>query len=394
MKVAKVCVNTWEYESRDVKELSICRELGAEVEVFAKGKITGTREMCHGFSVTRLSSRPLGNRIPNSINRLVSVFTWASFLRKRKDIDVISGHDYIALFIAWFSNVGKRHKAKLVYDSHEFELGRSGNRSAIATWFVCRLERFLMKRCAFSIMVNDEIADAVQQIHHLKQHPVVVRNVPPYWELDDAHTAQVRKEFLSSLGLSEPAFLVLYHGGIMEDRGIEQLIETIPLLPKDVALVVLGNSLSEDYLEHLRVCCRSQGVEERVLFHSAVSYNELCHYVSAADVGVVTVLGTCQSYYFMLPNKFFENIQCLNPVIVSDFPVVGHIVDQYDIGLKVDPTDPKAIAAAILRMRDDKAFYAQCKEHLKQAKEDLCWEKEQETLKQAYRELLQCSQFN
>ena len=37
MKIAKLCINTWAYASRDKRELAACQELGAEVEVFAKG---------------------------------------------------------------------------------------------------------------------------------------------------------------------------------------------------------------------------------------------------------------------------------------------------------------------------------------------------------------------
>ena len=154
MKIAKLCINTWAYASRDKRELAACQELGAEVEVFAKGEHTGTEEVVDGFPVTRISTRPLGEKVPNGLNRVVSLFTWASYMRKQNDIDVISAYDLIALFIAWLSNIGKRNKAKLVYDSHEFELGRARQRSAVTSWFICHLERFLMKRCAFSIMVN------------------------------------------------------------------------------------------------------------------------------------------------------------------------------------------------------------------------------------------------
>ena len=244
-----------------------------------------------------------------------------------------------------------------------------------------------MKRCAFSIMVNGDIADEVQRIHHLKKRPIVARNIPQYWQLDAAHTAQVRQEFLSQLGLSDSAFLVMYHGGVMEDRGIEQMLEAVAQLPQDVAAIILGNAQTS-YPDQLHALCKKLNIEDRVLFHQAVPYEELRHYVSASDVGLVTVLATYQSYYMMLPNKFFENIQSMNPVIVSDFPTIGKIVDQYGIGLKVDPTDPKAIADAILRMRDDRAFYAECKEHLKVAKEELCWEREKQTLMNAYREIL------
>ena len=102
---------------------------------------------------------------------------------------------------------------------------------------------------------------------------------------------------------------------------------------------------------------------------------------------MVTVIPAVKSYYYMLPNKFFENIQSETPVIVSDFPAVGTIVDQYEIGIKVDPEVPESIAAAICRMREDKEFYRTCKENLKQAKEELCWENEKKALLEAYQRL-------
>lgn len=389
MKVLKICIGTWANATHDKRELSVCRELGAEVLVAAKGDSTGQQEMVDGFPVVRLSSRPWGRKVPVSVNRLVSLFSWASYIRKMKDVDVISGHDLTGLFIGWLSNFFKRKKAKLVYDSHEFELGRdsSSGQSRFAHWFVCRLERFLMKRCVFSIMVNDSIADEVQRIHKLKDRPVVARNTSVYWELNDKNTAQTRKELLKQLGADEDSFIVMYHGFVTRNRGIEQMLQAIAKVP-DVRGIVLGNGDNATYVDSLHKLADSLGIADRVLFHAAVPIDILRNYVSAVDVGVVTVLATSKSYYYMLPNKFFECIQSLTPVIVSDFPETGSITDQYGIGLKVDPAQVDQIAEAIVKMRDDKALYGKCKENLRIAKEALCWEKEKEKLKDAYRQLL------
>ena len=132
MKVLKICIGTWQNASRDKRELAVVQELGHEVEVIAKGECSGIVEYVDGFHVTRLSSRPLGEKAPVSLNRVLSMITWASYVRKRNDIDVISGHDYLALTIGYLSNIGKRKKAILVYDSHEFELGRNQKRSKLA----------------------------------------------------------------------------------------------------------------------------------------------------------------------------------------------------------------------------------------------------------------------
>ena len=387
MKVLKICISAWQNESRDKRELAAIRELGHEVEVIAKGDHTGVVEDVAGFQVTRLSSRPLGNRIPASINRVLSLFTWAWYIRKRKDIDAISGHDYLALTIGYLSNIFKRKKAKLVYDSHEFELGRNQNRSKLGYWLVCHWERFLMKRCAFSIMVGDAIADEVQRIHKLKDRPVVARNIPAYWELDPETSRKTRKELLARLNAPEDAFLLMYHGAVTNDRGVEQMLEAVSRLD-GVYAVVLGNASVEAYMTSLHNLADTLGVSDKVLFLPAVPFEVLRNYLSAAEAGIITVLPTFKSYYYMLPNKFFENIQALTPVIVSDFPSIGAIVDQYEIGLKVDPGNPEEIAAAIRRLQCDKPLYTACKENLKPAKEDLCWEKEKLVLQDAYRRIL------
>ena len=387
MKVLKVCISTWQNENRDKRELSVIRELGHEVEVIAKGDVSGIVEDVDGFRATRLSSRPLGNKIPASINRVLSLFTWARYIRKRKDIDAISGHDYLALTIGYLSNIFKRKKAKLVYDSHEFELGRNQKRSKPVHWFVCHWERFLMKRCAFSIMVNDAIADEVQRIHKLKNRPVVARNIPAYWELDQEKITQTRKAILSQLDAPEDAFIMMYHGGILQNRGIEQMLTAVSQL-ENIYAVVLGNAQTEAYMASLHALVDKLGISKRVLFHPAVSINVLGNYIGATNAGMSLLQPTVQNHILALPNKFFENIQCLTPVIVSDFPAIGSIVDQYEIGLKVNPASPEEIATAIDRLRHDKTLYASFKENLKQAKEDLCWEKEKLVLQDAYRRIL------
>lgn len=386
MKVLKICINTWENASRDKRELAVCRELGADVEVIAKGLVSGQRELVDGFPVIRLSTKPFGSRMPNAINRVVSVFSWANYIHKMKDVDVISGHDYIALLIGYLSNCGKKKKAKLVYDSHEFELGRNTKRSKLVTFFVAKIEKFLMRRCAFSIMVNDAIADEVVRIHKLDQHPFVVRNIPNYWNIDQDRIAQKRKEILEENNLPDTTFLVMYHGSVSNDRGIEQMVAALAQT-EGTAGIILGNG-GADYIECLHNLCVKYGIEDRVIFHEAVPMQELWNYVGIADVGMVTVLPTFKSYYFMLPNKFFENIQAMIPVIVSDFPAIGEIVDRYSIGLKVDPTNTDAIAEAICRLRDDRELYATLKTNLKSAKEELCWEKEKEVLLNAYAKIL------
>lgn len=198
--VLKIAANSWENASRDVRELSVVKELGADVLVMAKGEKTGVQEVVRGIPVYRMSTRPLGRYVPNGINRIISIFTWTCQVKKWRP-DVISGHDLIPLFIGWLSSClqKKEDRPRLVYDSHEFTI-YAGKKSKLQMLCVKYLERFLIKRCAFTIEVNDLIADEVQRIHKLKERPVVVRNIPERWDVDPEVCQETRKKLMDAFG--------------------------------------------------------------------------------------------------------------------------------------------------------------------------------------------------
>ena len=386
MKVLKICVGEWKNASHDKRELSAVREMGHEVEVVAKGPVSGVVEDVDGYKVTRLTSRPLGEKVPNAINRALSMLTWASYVRKRDDIDVISGHDYLALTIGYMSNILKRKKAVLVYDSHEFELERNNTRTKLTLWWICHLERFLMKRCAFSLMVSDSIADEVQRIHGLQERPVVVRNTPSKWKLDEERIAQTRAEILEAMGLPQDTFLIMFHGAWRKDNGVDHVLQAVAQIPGTAAAVV-GPEMP-DIKGYYPQMAKDLGIADRVYFHPPVPLEELHHYVSGADVGVVILPPVNKNNLWALPNKLFENIQSMTPIIASDTPEIGRIVSQYGIGIRINPANMDEMIAAVKKMQSAKEFYAQCKENIKAAKEDLCWEKEKEKMIAAYARIL------
>ncbi|MBQ0005288.1 MAG: glycosyltransferase [Clostridiales bacterium] len=382
-KLIKIVCNEWNNENRDKRELKACEELGMKVQVVAKGTCFETLEK-EGISVTTITTKPLGVKMPGAVNKAASVFCWAHFVRKANP-DIISGHDIGGLAIGWLSNILRREKAQLVYDSHEFEIGRMADRSKLQSEIIARLEKFLMKRSTFSIMVNDQIADEVQRIHKLTTKPLVIRNTPELWSVNKTTSGKIRATINRRFGRNN-LFVLMYHGAVINNRGIETIMDVVKM-NDNLGLVVLGNG-SEGYLKSLAEKGKLLGIEDRVQFIEAVSITDLWKYVSAADVGMITIPAASKSYYFMLPNKLFENIQSETPVIVSNFPAISSIVEGEEIGLTCNPTDVIAINQCVEKMRTDAAFYQKCKANLKSAKEKYCWEKEKQRLKDAYAKLL------
>ena len=155
--------------------------------------------------------------------------------------------------------------------------------------------------------------------------------------------------------------------------------------PKDTLSEAKKQSMVRVFLHPLRALAETSGAAPRVLFVPAVPRDVLEGFVAAADVGMVTVEAVSKSYYYMLPNKFFENVQAEVPVVASDFPETGRLVREYGIGELCDPSDVSAMAACVRRLRDDPARYARAKSNLRRAKRDLCWEREKAVLEEAYK---------
>ena len=160
-RVLKICGGTWENASRDKRELSLYQEMGCDVAVLAKGNLDdkGRKETIDGFTVYRYTTKPLGEKIPNAINRTISLFAWSCFAKKLNP-DIISGHDLLpGLTIAWLSSILSKKKIKLIYDSHEFEVGRYAKRGVVAVRLIKWWEGVLIRKSAFTIVVNQSIAE-------------------------------------------------------------------------------------------------------------------------------------------------------------------------------------------------------------------------------------------
>ncbi len=378
-RVLKVCINEWLYASRDQRELSVYKNAGAEVLVLAKGKKTSDfPEDVNGFSVYRCTSKPLGDRVPSFLNRVASVFVWVRHIRKRH-ADFLSCHDLGALALGWMSTLGMKNKPQLIYDSHEFEIYRI-NRTRLQQSFIKLAEGYLIKKCVFSVVVNDSIANAVQKIHGLEEKPLVIRSIPQKWNVNEEVCNDKREELLSKMpGGRNVEHLLMFHGNMGKGRGIECAIHALSVA-ENVGIVLMGRQTNSGLIDEINAIAGQYDALDRLLFIDAVPYEDIWKYAGAVDIEIMMVESISKSYHYALPNKMFESIQSMTPIISSDLPEMERIVKKYGIGLVCHEGDIEGMKSAVLKLCTDKELYFQIKDNLRKAKEILCWENEQKKL--------------
>lgn len=144
----------------------------------------------------------------------------------------------------------------------------------------------------------------------------------------------------------------IYVGLIENPRGLRELARAIRLVPAEVPLRVrfVGPCRFPAFQDELR-----QLGGERLSVEAAVAYEDVPRLLAESHIGLVTLLPTPQ-YVISQPSKMFEYMAAGLPVLRSDFPVWNAFATEGS--LTVDPTDERAIAAALTRLATDPALRA------------------------------------
>ncbi len=383
-----------ESASRNKRELAAAKEVGYETFCYSSDRTPPEIVKNEGFTLicdqTPEVTREIKPKLRRWFKLLANCFRYKKVVRTLNP-DIISGHNSKSLAIAYgmYFFTPKKNKPLFIYDSHEVEL-RKKTRGKVAFTLTKWVEGFLIKRVAFTIIPCDDPADFLQETYSLKQRPVVIRSVPEYWNIDTKKTEARRSEFIKALNAPENSFLTIYTGLLVPTRGLEDVIDAMEF-DKDMYSIWVGepNGFLEGYEEKLLKSAEEKGVRNRLLRIPLVPQNTLWEYVGAADVAIIVMDYTKNANYLTaLPNKFFEAIQSMTPVICADSVEMKRIVEKYNIGSLVPAADGKSLAAAVKAMRENKGIYESYKKGLATAKKELCWEEEKSILKDAFNKYL------
>ena len=233
----------------------------------------------------------------------------------------------------------------VVYDAHELflESGTAAVLPAAIRRLLRAYEQRLVANVSAIITVNDELASVLRR-RYGAQRVDVVHNCPARWSPPATRPTLIR----DAAGIPDDEPVVLYHGSLGTNRGIEQLMDALlrPGLEK-VHLILLGPGVIR-----ATYVARSRAPEWRGRVHvlDPVLPAELLPWVASADIGALPIQRSTLNHYLSTPNKLFECLAAGIPVVASDFPAMHRIVmddPSGPLGVVCDPASVDEVAAAV-----------------------------------------------
>lgn len=187
-------------------------------------------------------------------------------------------------------------------------------------------------------------------------------------------------------GIREGDTVMLWNGGTVSWYDPEPFIRALHLLARerdDIKALFLGTfypglSTSLGYGKRFKSAfqlCRELGLYNRSVFFEFgwVPHSEVKDYLLESDIGICTYFDTSETRYSHR-TRLLDLFWAEMPTICTQGDVLAEMVEQRTLGIVVPEGDTAAIADAIRRLVDDKAFYQQCRENVRALKPSLSWE--------------------
>jgi len=287
----------------------------------------------------------------------------------RVNPDVFVANDLDTLPANYLASRIKRKP--LVYDSHEYftEVPELIGRPVVKTIW-CWLEKLLVPRVDAAYTVCDSIAEIYTRLYEIDFK--VVRNLPVCSQESPASSEIMIKPD----GLK----VILYQGALNLGRGIEAAIRSMQYI-EGAVLWLAGDG---DITNQLKQKVAELKLESKVIFLGRLPLAELHQVTQLADLGLSLEEDMGLNYRFALPNKLFDYIQCGVPVLVSNLLEMRRIVEHYQVGLVAESHQRKELAELMKIALFDQDRINFWKQNSPQAASELCWEKEENILRQIY----------
>jgi len=300
--------------------------------------------------------------------------------------DIIHVHDPRLLPVAFraAARIQSRQarECAVIYDSRENFAGVPDENVTLRRYHhtLLRTESRLAPRLAAVLTVSQGTADALAGRLRLGRPPVVVINAPVETGTPGADST---RSLRADTGTEPGTPLMVYPGAATKPRGVDTMIEALPLLPGVHAALVMV-PFPHPRAEELTALAHSLGVADRLHLLPPVAADEVPGYLGEADVAVSPILTGPANHEAALPNKLFEFLHSGLPIVTSDIRDMSEFVREHHLGVVFRSGDAADLARAVTEVLADPGRWTNREERATLVHE-WSWEAQEVPLGDAYR---------
>lgn len=346
MKIAMLVLNDMTADARVDREARSLAAIGHRIDVFAlrrpdlpEREDVGPYVIHRVADFTRAGLRKPLSKLRERRVRERSIAAHAAAVSP----DVVHCHDTNTLGIG--VSVARQLGVPYVYDAHELYPDSLTQRrfqgSAPVQMYLRSQERQLVPGAAAVITVSDGLSRVLHERYGVA--PVLVANCPPLRPPAD-RTALKRE-----LGLPPESLVVLYQGGLLPGRAIDELVDAMAQVP-DAYLVVQG---SGEYESAMRSRVAERGVDARTIFMGQVPHERLFELTCGADVGTIFLDGVTLNHQLAWTNRMFMYMMAGIPTAATDLPGASGVLLPAGAGLVAPAGDAEAMADILRKLVSD-----------------------------------------
>lgn len=271
----------------------------------------------------------------------------------------------------------KRQGKKVVFDSHELYtvLLRSKHYlkglAPLVAWVYGCFERYVLRRIDAVVFVGTR--EGKDPFEGVSRRTVMVAN---YALKDELYARYVPVE------KQEPA--MCFVGIMTPDRGAENMVQAAE--KSGVKLILVGDFEPEDYGRRVRSMPEWRNVD----FRGILDREKVFDVYQEATMGMCVIpnggqYNICDTFNM----KVYDYMAMGLPVVLTDSAYARQVMERYEFGILVDPTDTDQIARAARYLAEHPEEAARMGQNGRRAiAEEFNWETQAQNLLELYRDLI------
>jgi glycosyltransferase involved in cell wall biosynthesis len=235
--------------------------------------------------------------------------------------------------------------AKVFYKTPTIITLHGGDAFALTAKPMQKLKRFVLRRSDAWTTNTRTTSSAVVSDQPTSQPVVIPMGV------DVELFASGRRGRLRS-NVSDETQVILFVGRLVEKKGVEDLLTAFSLLPDRMErqLWIVGDGELKARLETL---AKQMGIIQQTIFYGRIPNDQLPDFYAAADLfvgpSVVATSGDTEGQGVVFLEAFAARL-C---VLATNTGGIADVVKHGEMGILVEPRNPKALAEAMERLLDD-----------------------------------------